>query len=193
MVIAIPYVEGSGSYLHTIKVEYEWKSPTCGSYLVFGHDDNLCPKRVVSDFGASLGANLGRQSGPSHMKNVADENDGFQVVQTCNTKGKQHVKSSGFKPKTFEYHHVSKPSGIGTSKKNGSEGKNGATTSKKDTNKNLVTLKNSFKALKDNDKIFETVDTSSARMLVIPSRMRRRPRKRVIMMLMLFLMRLFII
>ena len=54
----------------------------CGICLVFGHDDNQCPKRVVSESGANLGANLRRQNGPSHIQNGVAQNDGFQVVQT---------------------------------------------------------------------------------------------------------------
>ncbi|GJV83772.1 hypothetical protein Tco_1523670 [Tanacetum coccineum] len=89
-VIVIPYVEGSGSYLHTIKVEYEWKPPRCRSCSVFGHDDSQYRNHVVSDSGAKLGADLRKKNAPSHMRNVAAQNDGFQVVQNRKPKGKQH-------------------------------------------------------------------------------------------------------
>ncbi|GJR36783.1 hypothetical protein Tco_0751357 [Tanacetum coccineum] len=57
-------------------------------YSVFGPDDTQYPKRVVSESGANLGVDLRRQNGPSHMRNVAAQNDGFQVVQNHKHKGK---------------------------------------------------------------------------------------------------------
>nr|GFA42436.1 hypothetical protein [Tanacetum cinerariifolium] len=44
MMIAIPFVNGLDSYLHTIKVKYEWKLPRCDTCSVFGYDDIQCPK-----------------------------------------------------------------------------------------------------------------------------------------------------
>ena len=44
----------------------------------------------------NFGADLRRQNGPSNMKNGAAQNDGYQVVQNCKPKGKQHDKSMGF-------------------------------------------------------------------------------------------------
>ncbi|GJZ05258.1 hypothetical protein Tco_0538533 [Tanacetum coccineum] len=134
----------------------------------------LCPKRVVSESDATLDTDLRKRNGPSHTKNDASQNDGFQVVKNHNAKGKQHAKPTGFKPKTFVYPSVSKPSESGTSKKHGSEGINGATTLKKDTTNmassfnikgpmndiNLVTLTNYFEALKENDNICKNVGTS---------------------------------
>ncbi|PWA34658.1 zinc knuckle CX2CX4HX4C [Artemisia annua] len=61
MVIVIPSFEGNVDALHTVKVGYEWKPSRCVSCMVFGHEDNTCPKRVI--------ANLKKQS----MK----ANDGF--------------------------------------------------------------------------------------------------------------------
>ncbi|GJU33577.1 hypothetical protein Tco_1181931 [Tanacetum coccineum] len=54
--------------MHTVKVEYEWKPPKCGTHLVFGNDDAHCPKHVIADL-----INLKKQGGTS--------NDGFQNVQ----------------------------------------------------------------------------------------------------------------
>ncbi|GJR32996.1 reverse transcriptase domain-containing protein [Tanacetum coccineum] len=47
MVIAIPHVEDVGEVLHSARVEYKWKPLRCGMCMIFGHDDMLCPKRVV--------------------------------------------------------------------------------------------------------------------------------------------------
>ncbi|GJV89083.1 hypothetical protein Tco_1533021 [Tanacetum coccineum] len=94
MVIVIPYVEGSGFYLHTIKMVYEWKPPRCGSCAMFGHDVSKCPKHVVSEAGAKLGTDYQRQNDPSHIRDIAAVYDGFQVVQNLKLKGKQHGRNS---------------------------------------------------------------------------------------------------
>lgn len=39
MIISVPNLIGNGVTMHTIKVEYEWKSPRCRTCLVFGLDD----------------------------------------------------------------------------------------------------------------------------------------------------------
>ncbi|GJT13281.1 hypothetical protein Tco_0860323 [Tanacetum coccineum] len=68
----------SGSYLHTIKVEYEWKPPRFGNCSVFVHDDSQCPKHVVYEVGATKGTQ--RQNVPSHVRKDTTQNDVFQVV-----------------------------------------------------------------------------------------------------------------
>ncbi|GJR03460.1 reverse transcriptase domain-containing protein [Tanacetum coccineum] len=47
MVIAIPNMEDVGEVLHSVRVKYKRKPPRCGMSMIFGHDDMLCPKRVV--------------------------------------------------------------------------------------------------------------------------------------------------
>ncbi|GJV92511.1 hypothetical protein Tco_1540324 [Tanacetum coccineum] len=42
-------LDGNGFMMHTLKVVYEWKPPRCGTCLVFGHDDVLCPKRAITE------------------------------------------------------------------------------------------------------------------------------------------------
>lgn len=44
LVIVIPNVDGTGTTLHKVRVEYEWKPPRCGTCMVFGHADDQCPK-----------------------------------------------------------------------------------------------------------------------------------------------------
>lgn len=46
MVVSVPFVEGVGYSLHTVRVEYEWKPPRCNTCTVFGHAADQCPKRV---------------------------------------------------------------------------------------------------------------------------------------------------
>ncbi|GKA98541.1 zinc knuckle CX2CX4HX4C containing protein [Tanacetum coccineum] len=79
MAIVIPYVEGSGSYLHTIKVGYEGNPPRCGSCAVFGHDVSKCPKHVIYKAGAKLGTGYWRQNDPSHAANKAVEKSDSDV------------------------------------------------------------------------------------------------------------------
>ncbi|XP_021991605.1 uncharacterized protein LOC110888384 [Helianthus annuus] len=44
--IAIPIVDGEGFVKETMKVEYEWRPPRCGTCKVFGHHDANCPKNT---------------------------------------------------------------------------------------------------------------------------------------------------
>nr|GEY74658.1 hypothetical protein [Tanacetum cinerariifolium] len=46
MVVAVPFLDGSGHSFETVKVEYEWQSPRCDTCKIFDHIDNDCPKRV---------------------------------------------------------------------------------------------------------------------------------------------------
>ncbi|GJV26464.1 hypothetical protein Tco_1379159 [Tanacetum coccineum] len=49
IVVAMPKLVGEGFYMYIIRVEYEWKPPTCLSCKVFEHVLNECPKKIVSD------------------------------------------------------------------------------------------------------------------------------------------------
>ncbi|GJZ32948.1 hypothetical protein Tco_0578384 [Tanacetum coccineum] len=49
MVIVIPSLEGNGDVMHMVIVEYEWKSHRCESCMLFGHEDDICPKHVTTD------------------------------------------------------------------------------------------------------------------------------------------------
>ncbi|GJS54481.1 putative reverse transcriptase domain-containing protein [Tanacetum coccineum] len=52
IVVSMPKLIGEG--FNMIRVEYVWKPLTCSSCKVFGHDPNVCPKRIVSDVVKSL-------------------------------------------------------------------------------------------------------------------------------------------
>ena len=100
LVVAIPYLNGSGHSLEKIDIEYEWKPPRCETCKVFDHNDDGCPKRVkpvVKD------------------KSLVDE-EGF--VETYKKKGKgkllgtnRQVDGIRFqKPKvSYYYRSVTKP------------------------------------------------------------------------------------
>ncbi|GJU58811.1 zinc finger, CCHC-type containing protein [Tanacetum coccineum] len=49
IVVAIPKLVGEGFYTCTVRVEYEWKPPTCPCCKVFGHVQDECPKNIDSD------------------------------------------------------------------------------------------------------------------------------------------------
>ncbi|GJS84283.1 hypothetical protein Tco_0750824 [Tanacetum coccineum] len=46
MAVPEPEEEGDGYIKEVIRVEYEWKPPHCVDCQSFGHETNLCPKRV---------------------------------------------------------------------------------------------------------------------------------------------------
>ena len=45
--VEIPLLDGTGSTIEKIRVEYEWKPPRCVKCMVFGHTILDCPKVVV--------------------------------------------------------------------------------------------------------------------------------------------------
>nr|GEW04137.1 hypothetical protein [Tanacetum cinerariifolium] len=47
--IGIPDLEGPSYTKKTIRVNYEWKPPRCSTCNVFGHTDESCPKKVVTN------------------------------------------------------------------------------------------------------------------------------------------------
>nr|GEY45699.1 hypothetical protein [Tanacetum cinerariifolium] len=71
VVMAVPRLEGEGHTIETMKVEYEWKPPRCSDCLVFGHNNNECPKRVVEI-----------------PKETIEASNGFTMVQNRRKKGK---------------------------------------------------------------------------------------------------------
>ncbi|GKE11824.1 zinc knuckle CX2CX4HX4C containing protein, partial [Tanacetum coccineum] len=46
--IGIPSLTGDDFTKETIHVEYEWRSPRCDEFKIFGHVHDHCPKKVVS-------------------------------------------------------------------------------------------------------------------------------------------------
>ncbi|PWA91915.1 zinc knuckle CX2CX4HX4C [Artemisia annua] len=47
LTVEIPLLDGSGSTIEKIRVEYEWKPPRCDKCKIFGHTLIECPKVVV--------------------------------------------------------------------------------------------------------------------------------------------------
>ncbi|GJR05399.1 integrase, catalytic region, zinc finger, CCHC-type containing protein [Tanacetum coccineum] len=47
VVVAIPFLDGTGHSLETVVVEYEWTPPRCGTCCIFDHTDDQCPKKPI--------------------------------------------------------------------------------------------------------------------------------------------------
>ncbi|GKA68734.1 hypothetical protein Tco_0768651, partial [Tanacetum coccineum] len=45
VVVAIPFLDGSGHSLEKVEVEYEWTPPRCSTCCIFYHSDDQCPKK----------------------------------------------------------------------------------------------------------------------------------------------------
>ncbi|GKE04431.1 RNA-directed DNA polymerase, eukaryota, reverse transcriptase zinc-binding domain protein, partial [Tanacetum coccineum] len=71
--MVVPEVEGTGHTNVKIQLKYEWKPPFCHECHVFGHNVDLCPKRVVETV----------------KVNVEDKDDGFTMVTNQKKKAKQ--------------------------------------------------------------------------------------------------------
>ncbi|GJX41002.1 zinc knuckle CX2CX4HX4C containing protein [Tanacetum coccineum] len=154
LVVAIPFPNGSGHSLETVEVEYEWQPPRCDSCKIFEHNDVDCPKRVKM------------------VDTPATEDDGFLKVTRKHGKGKQDGKSKQVagirlsKPKpNLVYRAVQKPnnndevsSSHQVSYNKDSEQHNNRTTNVRDEGIDLVSLRNSFEILIENDKILDVVD-----------------------------------
>nr|GEU32804.1 hypothetical protein [Tanacetum cinerariifolium] len=75
VIMAILEEEGDGYIKEVVRVEYEWKPPHCVDCKSFGHDTNLCPKRV-------------REEGPKNSARDAktttmeENDDGFTEVMS---------------------------------------------------------------------------------------------------------------
>jgi hypothetical protein len=80
--IEIPLLDGTGSTIEKIRVEYEWKPPRCDKCKVFGHTLNDCPKFV-----------------PPTTQPKPSVNDGFQTVNNkkkSNSAGQSGPIKGGF-------------------------------------------------------------------------------------------------
>ncbi|GJV28501.1 hypothetical protein Tco_1384949 [Tanacetum coccineum] len=139
--MAVPLLNGEGHIKERMVVEYEWLPARCMDCLVFGHDSNGCPKRVVE---------------PVTEKNDA-QTDGFITV---NRKIKGKRVDDG-QPWTIAGIKLTKPKPnfMWSAKSN-----QPATKTQKSTTDdiNLVTLKNNFSALQDQDEVFIANDVGAS-------------------------------
>lgn len=98
LVLAVPKLVGEGYTKETIRIEYEWEPPRCGTCLLYGHLNDDCPKfapkRVVNWMG-----NKGK--GPILGATKEVSNDEFTIVKR---KGPTYKRVFGVsKTKKMEY------------------------------------------------------------------------------------------
>ncbi|GJR27423.1 hypothetical protein Tco_1103655 [Tanacetum coccineum] len=87
--------EGDGYIKEVIRVEYEWKPPHCVDCQSFGHETNLCPKRVREE--------LPKNSAKDTKATAMEENDdGFIEV-------KSRKKKKGADSRSFGRLRLNKP------------------------------------------------------------------------------------
>ncbi|GJW73856.1 zinc knuckle CX2CX4HX4C containing protein [Tanacetum coccineum] len=135
VVVAIPFLDGTGHSLETVVVEYEWTPPRCGTCCIFDHTDDQCPKK------------------PIEVVTVNEEKDGFVEVKkkkkakaTKNSKQISGVRLSKPVP-NFYYRRVEHGD---TSKANVADDVQ-PTSAKQVYKEKEVVTKNSFDALVDDD------------------------------------------
>ncbi|PWA64262.1 zinc knuckle CX2CX4HX4C [Artemisia annua] len=79
LTVEIPLLDGSGSTIEKIQVEYEWKPPRCDNCKIFGHTLSDCPKVVAPP-----------------VQSTKSVNDGFMTV---NNRKKVVGKQFQYQPK----------------------------------------------------------------------------------------------
>ncbi|GJZ46448.1 zinc knuckle CX2CX4HX4C containing protein [Tanacetum coccineum] len=129
LVVAIPYKNENGHSLETIEIEYEWRPPRCDMCKLFDHKDNNCPKLIKT----------------TTTKPVDD--DGFvqHYTQPTASTSKLNKNGSQVNTKQQEDNVVSKQP-INEVK----------SPIKEDDGINIVTLKNSFTSLMEEDKVLDS-------------------------------------
>ncbi|GKB26389.1 zinc knuckle CX2CX4HX4C containing protein, partial [Tanacetum coccineum] len=113
----------------TIRVEYEWRPPTCDICKIFGHVHDQCPKKVVSPPIVTT-SNVATLT-------VEKKNEGFQMV---GKKKKMNAK--------VDYKHTKNgATNVGNASKSSSMLKTTGTSFKNDT----IITSNSYSALNDEE------------------------------------------
>ncbi|GJY68020.1 reverse transcriptase domain-containing protein [Tanacetum coccineum] len=88
VIMAVPEEEGDGYIKEVVRVEYEWKPPHCVDCQSFGHETNLCPKRVREE----LPKNSARDTKATAME---ENDDGFIEVKSRKKKKGADSRSFG--------------------------------------------------------------------------------------------------
>ncbi|GKD44485.1 trichome birefringence-like protein 3, partial [Tanacetum coccineum] len=140
--MAIPILNGEGHTKVKMAVEYEWQPPRCMECQLFRHDSKECPKRVVDPV--------------MEKKDIQD--DGFTTVRNRRSKGK---KSDVERPRNIEGIKLNKPKpNFMWSVKSNQNVTKPTNTSTDDIN--IITLKNNFNALQDQDDVFIVNDVGAS-------------------------------
>ncbi|GKD20206.1 ty3-gypsy retrotransposon protein [Tanacetum coccineum] len=118
-----PEEEGDGYIREVVRVEYEWKPPHCVDCQSFGHETNLCPKRVREE----LPKNSARDTKATAME---ENDDGFIKV-------KSRKKKKGADSRSFGGLRLNKPnSKVIWQKKKGTKGGSNSASPSVPTNDN---------------------------------------------------------
>nr|GEU50791.1 hypothetical protein [Tanacetum cinerariifolium] len=80
--MGVPLIDDTGFTIENVSIEYEWKPPRCDLCMIFGHDQDQCPKKV---------------SVPSTVvtPSVEKTNDGFQTTIMYDPKATISVPKKG--------------------------------------------------------------------------------------------------
>nr|GEV14472.1 hypothetical protein [Tanacetum cinerariifolium] len=99
--IGIPDQDGLGYTKDTIRVEYEWKPPRCPTCNIFGHTNETCPKKVVTNpvMNDTNAFNDGFQKVVNRKRNNKGSFTGNKLKGVLVSKGFQVGKDFEFKPK----------------------------------------------------------------------------------------------
>nr|GFA46476.1 hypothetical protein [Tanacetum cinerariifolium] len=139
VMVAIPFPDGLGHSLKTVKIEYEWTPPLCETCKFFDHDNKECPKNVKVQAA------------------TVEEADGFTKVTRKNGKKKQNMAKqvAGIKfskPKVIFYKVVEKqPNKEGSGSSNPIPDKPMEYPKQKDPTSSFVLMKNSFETLMNHE------------------------------------------
>ncbi|GJS62818.1 hypothetical protein Tco_0677382 [Tanacetum coccineum] len=139
VVVAIPFLDGTGHSLETVDVEYEWTPPRCSTCCIFDHVDDSCPKKPKEII----------------TKQGVTDMDGFVEVKKKKAKvppknnliGRIRITKP---PPNFYYRRVEKEKGE-TSNSKITNGDNMKQPSPKKSTQKEVVLNNSFTALAGED------------------------------------------
>ncbi|GKA54305.1 zinc knuckle CX2CX4HX4C containing protein [Tanacetum coccineum] len=157
--IVIPSLTRDDFTKETIRVEYEWRPPRCNLCKIFGHDNDQCPKKVVSPPIVTTSNVV--------IPTVEKKNDGFQTVcKKKKRKGKSKSTNGGqfagpsvkqnvrYEPKATPSAPKKGPTVVGNTSKSSSSLKTIGTTSKNDK----IFTSNPYSALNDEEEYVEEVE-----------------------------------
>ncbi|GKC04027.1 protein LAZ1 [Tanacetum coccineum] len=105
----VPKLEEEWHTIENMKIEYEWKPPWCKECLVFGHNDETCPKKVtvkltspvvVSEDGFTTVVNR-KSKGKGPAMNAKNHTGGFKDKKTNEKEKLQEGDNNGVKLKNL--------------------------------------------------------------------------------------------
>lgn len=92
--VVIPKLDGSGKVLREMDVEYPWRPPLCDQCHIYGHDNNHCPRKVVSPQDS-----INATKTPTNKISYDVDDDGFQSVTRKRNQGNSNTITTKPNPK----------------------------------------------------------------------------------------------